>query len=564
MTLADKAGQPCTAQNSPLLHIATPSFSGHSAPANGAATVCFSSGFLGIERAHVSSETLAPRADESADLPAVLLVEDEVTTRKSMGLFLNTCGYASIEAPTVERAVEALSTGISAAVLDVHLAGDRSGLEVLTPIRVRPELADIPVIVLTGGILTDAEEALIKQRHAYIFYKPEGCETIVSFLDRLRGRPTGMPISTRFDDGLRHDFLARAQRESWWLQSSLTTGLDSARAREIVHRWAGVGGTLGFAGISRRALQLQAMLDEPETATADRLRAAVNEIARLYAAVMETPLERGRVLTDVLDALGGQLAGKKIALVGFDTSEATWMAQTLEQAGAFSRVLDLVNAGIGLRALDPFDMVVIAASLDHTVGARMSTDAVAAIILPVLLIGPTAAVARKTSTLQEAARDFLIAPCSPEEFLLRASRLLSGTATRPQSHRDAIRHGRRVVVADDDPTITSLVRTAFQNYEFECHIARDGGQALELTRSLQPDALVLDVNMPQFDGFEVLHALKNDPATACVAVVLLSARQQEADIMRGFSLGADDYVVKPFSPIELIARVKRLLRKPAA
>ena len=57
---------------------------------------------------------------------------------------------------------------------------------------------------------------------------------------------------------------------------------------------------------------------------------------------------------------------------------------------------------------------------------------------------------------------------------------------------------------------------------------------------------------------------KNDPATARVAVVLLSARQQEADIMRGFALGADDYVVKPFSPVELIARVKRLLRKPSA
>ena len=62
----------------------------------------------------------------------------------------------------------------------------------------------------------------------------------------------------------------------------------------------------------------------------------------------------------------------------------------------------------------------------------------------------------------------------------------------------------------------------------------------------------------------MLHALKNDPATARVAVVLLSARQQEADIMRGFALGADDYVVKPFSPVELIARVKRLLRKPSA
>ena len=512
----------------------------------------------------MSSDTLVLRAEQSADLPTVLLVEDEKTTRESMRLFLKTCGYASIEASTVEHAVEALSHGISAAVLDVHLAGDRSGLEVLTPIRGRPELADIPVIVLTGGILTDAEEALIKQRHAYIFYKPEGCETIVSFLDRLRGRATGMAMPARVDEGLRHDFLAQTQRESWWLQSSLTTGLDCARARQIVHRWAGVGGTLGFAGISRRALDLQAMLDEPFDVTIERLRDAVNEIARLCAAVMETPLEPRRVLTDVIDALGGQLAGKKIALVGFEAPDAGWMANTLEQAKAFSRVLDPAEAASGAHALDPFDMAAIAVSSDHHVGARISADAVAAIGLPVLLIGPTAAVAGKTSTLHEAARDFLIAPCSPEEFLLRASRLLSGAAPHAPVHGDAACEGRRVVVADDDATITALVKAAFQNYAFECHIARDGGQALELTRVLQPDALVLDVNMPQFDGFEVLHALKNDPATARVAVVLLSARQQEADIMRGFALGADDYVVKPFSPVELIARVKRLLRKPSA
>ena len=69
--------------------------------------------------------------------------------------------------------------------------------------------------------------------------------------------------------------------------------------------------------------------------------------------------------------------------------------------------------------------------------------------------------------------------------------------------------------------------------------------------------------MPQFDGFEVLAAIKQAPATADVPVVLLSARQQEIDILRGFSLGADDYVVKPFNPVELIARVKRLLHKRA-
>src|SRR5712692_1286050 len=180
--------------------------------------------------------------------------------------------------------------------------------------------------------------------------------------------------------------------------------------------------------------------------------------------------------------------------------------------------------------------------------------------LPLLLVGGAEAIAEQTPMPHDAAHDFLITPCSPEEFVLRASRLLSEPGTPPRWRGEASCDGpRRVIVADDDLTITTLVKAVLQNYEFECHIARDGGEALELTRTLRPDALILDVNMPQFDGFEVLDALKNDSVTAGVAVVLLSGRQQEADIMRGFALGADDYVVKPFSPMELIARVKRLL-----
>jgi DNA-binding response OmpR family regulator len=498
----------------------------------------------------------------------VLLVEDEPIARQSMRLFLKTCGYASIEAPTVECALEVLSTGISAAVIDVHLAGQRSGLEVLDPLRRRPELADIPVLVLTGGILTDEEEALIRQQRAYVFYKPEGCEKIVSFLDRLTGRAASAigstkAISTGPDDGVRTEFLAQTQRESWWLQSGLTTG-DYGRARQILHRWAGASGMLGYTEISRRTLELQALLDEPGPTTAERLRAGVNEIARLCSELAQAPVESTRELSGVLGGLAGGLAGKRVALVGLDASEATWIAHVLDQAQAFSRVLRPMEPDAGSRVLEPFDLVAVAASFESGEAAWNRAVQGAATSPPVLLIGPIEAVAELAPTFHTTAHDFLITPCGPEELVLRASRLLVIADRGPASAGDTCSAARRrVVVADDDPTITALVRAAFQNYDFECHIARDGGQALDLTRTLQPDALVLDVNMPRFDGFEVLDALKNDPATAGVAVVLLSARQQEADVMRGFALGADDYVVKPFSPVELIARVKRLLRTPA-
>ena len=114
-----------------------------------------------------------------------------------------------------------------------------------------------------------------------------------------------------------------------------------------------------------------------------------------------------------------------------------------------------------------------------------------------------------------------------------------------------------MVIADDDPTVLALVRSALANFGMECYTAVDGPSALETIRRYRPHAAVLDVNMPGLDGYEVLTAVRGEGIP--VRVLLLTARQQESDVIRGFALGADDYVVKPFSPMELVARMKRLL-----
>jgi DNA-binding response OmpR family regulator len=83
---------------------------------------------------------------------------------------------------------------------------------------------------------------------------------------------------------------------------------------------------------------------------------------------------------------------------------------------------------------------------------------------------------------------------------------------------------------------------------------------LELIRAAPPDVAILDVIMPNLDGFEVLAAIRNERALKNVRVMLLTALQQETDVVRGFALGADDYIVKPFSPVEVMARLRRLAR----
>jgi two-component system alkaline phosphatase synthesis response regulator PhoP len=88
---------------------------------------------------------------------------------------------------------------------------------------------------------------------------------------------------------------------------------------------------------------------------------------------------------------------------------------------------------------------------------------------------------------------------------------------------------------------------------------KSGDEALQLIREGWPQVAVLDVNMPEFDGYQVLAAVRKEALP--VQIILLTARQQEEDVLRGFQLGAEDYLTKPFSPLELVARVKRVVKR---
>ena len=116
-----------------------------------------------------------------------------------------------------------------------------------------------------------------------------------------------------------------------------------------------------------------------------------------------------------------------------------------------------------------------------------------------------------------------------------------------------------VLVADDDPDILALVTFRLERGGYDVVAANDGEEALRLALERVPDLAVLDVMMPKLDGYEVTTRLRQNERTRRMPVVLLTARVQEADIARGFEVGADDYVKKPFSPQELGARVQAIL-----
>ena len=122
----------------------------------------------------------------------------------------------------------------------------------------------------------------------------------------------------------------------------------------------------------------------------------------------------------------------------------------------------------------------------------------------------------------------------------------------------------RILVVDDEPDITALVAYHLARAGYRVSTAANGAEALRLARTERPDLVILDLMLPGVSGYDVLAELRRLDDTRDVGVILLTARREEVDRIRGLTLGADDYLTKPFSPAELSLRVKALLRRLAA
>lgn len=123
--------------------------------------------------------------------------------------------------------------------------------------------------------------------------------------------------------------------------------------------------------------------------------------------------------------------------------------------------------------------------------------------------------------------------------------------------------GEKILVVEDEEDVLELVRYNLGKNGYKVETAMSGEEALQKAMRINPDLILLDLMLPTVDGLEVCRKVKNDPRTQHVPVVMLTAKGEEADIVTGLEMGADDYVTKPFSPRVLMARVKAVLRRPA-
>jgi len=121
--------------------------------------------------------------------------------------------------------------------------------------------------------------------------------------------------------------------------------------------------------------------------------------------------------------------------------------------------------------------------------------------------------------------------------------------------------GEKLLVVDDDPFIARLLEIELAAAGYQVRVANDGQQAIDAVAEDAPDLVITDVMMPHVDGFELTRSLRQDPRTATISVIILTARGLSADKLEGFAIGADDYIVKPFDTPELLARVRGVLRR---
>lgn len=122
----------------------------------------------------------------------------------------------------------------------------------------------------------------------------------------------------------------------------------------------------------------------------------------------------------------------------------------------------------------------------------------------------------------------------------------------------------KILVVDDEPDALELIGFNLEKAGFDVITAEDGVEALRKARELAPAAMVLDLMLPEMDGLDVCKSLRADPRTASTAIIMLTARAAEVDRVLGLELGADDYLTKPFSPRELVLRIRKLLGRQAS
>lgn len=501
----------------------------------------------------------------------ILLVDDSPVSLKLMRLLLT---YEGFEVRTSERAEEALqmldSFQPALVLTDIQMPG-MDGIEMARRIKNNRRTSGIKVAALTASnSRLDAERALEAGCEDCII-KSEDTATLTARVRELLGEASAsLPApqavepahesASALEASSRRRFLEEARQHSIEMLTSLDTRLDSLAIWAQLHQWA-EDATLESAAVIKLAKYGEELLAESPLRTT-ALRECLSD---LYFTFEELLADEA---VPPPNYLVQALRGKRVALVGLPAKRCDAICAELGRVEARPLLFSIADDPAPASICD-CDLIVLHVYPGMN-AARM--EALAPSASKLLLAGECRDLLEVAAALPVATAEFLAGNWEPEELLLRLALLGNrSVAARPKPETTlalvpppAARPcdyvgSPSIVLADDDPIILTILRSMLSNHGMRCQTASNGLEAIRLIREVQPHAAVLDIDMPEANGFEVLAAIRADNLPTLV--MMLSAHQRESDILRGFRLGADDYLVKPFNPSELVARLKRLLRK---
>ncbi len=120
---------------------------------------------------------------------------------------------------------------------------------------------------------------------------------------------------------------------------------------------------------------------------------------------------------------------------------------------------------------------------------------------------------------------------------------------------------KKILIADDNENIRDALTYLLEDEGYQLRLAKDGAEAIIITREFRPDVLFLDIMMPEINGYDVCRTIKSDPGLKDTYIIMLTAKGQVAEQEKGRQVGADEYIVKPFSPMEILTKIKKILDK---
>jgi len=495
----------------------------------------------------------------------ILVVDDSRVNLKLMRLLLTFEGFEVRTSERAEDALEMLDSFRPALVLTGIQMPGMDGLEMTRRIKSDHRTSGIKVAALTTSTSRLDSQRAIEAGCEDCISKPVDTSTLASRLRDLLGEkplarpamaaPAPKPNSPAPDVGtLRQRFLREGANLSREFLESLDIRLHFKRMSGQLHEWARGGQALEFPAIAKLAQSGEQLLAEFPL-RGEALRECLTDLQLTFVELLN--LEDPPPPDCFLQAL----RGKRIALVGLPAGQTDAICSVLARVEARPRLFSLADE-LESQSIRECDLTIlhVQAGMD---AERLSAMAAGIGAGQLLLAGERAELMNLAPGMQAAAAEYLGA-WEPEEVLMRLT--LATTRTTSRLLAQGPKAGRRggvaspsVLLADDDPIVLALLCSILPNYGMQCQTAENGREALRAIRETKPQAAVLDVNMPGPDGYEVLTAIREENLPTLV--VMLTVRQQEADILRGFQLGADDYMIKPFNPLELVARLKRLLRQ---